>query len=247
MRQAITQKLKRYRSELLTGTLIALMLASPVDDSMPRVGAVLALLQFLALIIGASYIANRRVALRVALPLGGVWLITRFLETFGDGRYDYAHLSPVVGLVLSCAVLWALLSRFGSISRVTSSVISEAILTYLVFAIAFSQLYWVLDHFLVRVFDRPVPFGQSSAFLYFSMITLSGLGYSNIFPTNPFIRLLAAFENMTGIFYIAIVVSRLVASYRARAERKEERKLDQLVSAAHLAAQDQLPTHDRSA
>ncbi len=235
MKLTIGQRLKRYRSELLTCALAALMLASPVDDTSPRIGAVLALLQFLALIVGASYIADRRTTLRVAVPLGGAWLITRFLETFGDGRYGYAHLSPVAGLVLSCAVLWALLSRFGSISQVTGSVISEAILTYLVIAIAFSQLYWVLDHFLVRVFDKPLPFGQSSAFLYFSMITLSGLGYSNIFPINPFVRLVAAFENMIGLFYIAIVVSRLVSSYRVRAELKEERKINQLIHAAHLA------------
>jgi voltage-gated potassium channel len=238
MKHALKQRLKRFRSELITCSVIALMLASPIDDRSPRLGAFVALVQFLLLILGASYIADRRIVVRVALPIGGIWLITRFLEAFGNPSDAYAHLSPTAGLALSCAVLWALLSRFGSISNVTSSIISEAILTYLVIAIAFAQLYWVLDHLMGHVFDKPVPFAQFSTFLYFSMITLSGLGYSNLFPVNPSIRLIAAFENMTGVFYIAIVVSRLVSSYRKREERREERtarEIDQLVSAAGLS------------
>ena len=51
------------------------------------------------------------------------------------------------------------------------------------------------------------------------MITLSGLGYSIIAPINPYVRLIVALENMTGIFYVAVVVARLVSSYRARFRR----------------------------
>jgi voltage-gated potassium channel len=46
------------------------------------------------------------------------------------------------------------------------------------------------------------------------MITLSSVGYGGILPLNPYVRLIAALESLIGIFYIAVVVARLVSSYR---------------------------------
>ena len=208
--------LLKYRSELLLASLIAVMLASPLIDQSRHLAGVIAFLQLLLLIAGAHYLADRQIVRKVVIPLGIVWVFTRFLDAFADPSRAYTHLSPIAGLALSLSVVWGLLRRFGSIEKVTRSVISEAIISYLFIAIAFSQLYWVLDHFVPNAFNQTVPFGQSSTFLYFSMITLSGVAYGGILPVNSYIRLVAAFENITGLFYLAVVISRLVSSYRPR-------------------------------
>jgi Ion channel len=62
---------------------------------------------------------------------------------------------------------------------------------------------------------------QSSTLLYFSMITLSSVGYGGIVPVNPYVRFTAALESMIGIFYIAVVVARLVSSYRPARHRSD--------------------------
>jgi len=54
------------------------------------------------------------------------------------------------------------------------------------------------------------------------MIALSGLGDGSIFPTNAYVRLVAAFENIIGLFDLAVVVSRLVSPYRAEAHRRDD-------------------------
>ena len=208
--------LKHIRSEIITGLLVMLMLASPLADRSPHLGGLVAVLIFVVLLAGANYIASQRLVWFGAVPLGGIWLITRLLEAFGNSHERYSHLSPIAGFALSCAILIALLGKFRTVSTVTGSVISEAFITYLVIAIAFSQLYWILDHFISNAFDQSIPAEHSSALLYFSMITLSGLGYSDLFPLADSVRLVAAFENTVGIFYIAVVVSRLVSSYHAR-------------------------------
>jgi len=195
---------------------VAQLLISPLADRSPYVGGLLALSLLLLLLAGASYMANRTIVRKVVLPIAAVWFLARLVEAFGDSRHTYTHLAPVAGLVFSCSILWALLDRFDSISKVTSSVISEAFISYMIIAIAFSQLYWVLDHFLDHPFNVVIPLGQSSTYLYYSMVTLTGLAYGGIVPTNPYVRLIAALENMIGIFYIAVVVARLVSSYRAR-------------------------------
>ena len=198
---------------------VAQVLASPLADSHPRIGGVLAIVLLASLVAGASYMANRRIVHVVVIPIAAIWVLARTLEALGNSRHFYAHLSPIAGFALSCSILWAILDRFDSIPRVTSSVISEAFISYLVIAIAFSQLYWVLNRFIANPFNQVISISQSGTLLYFGMITLSGVGYGGIIPINPYVRLVAALENMVGIFYIAVIVARLVSSYRTRSHR----------------------------
>lgn len=207
--------LLNHRSELLMCAYVALILASPAADSSAHLGGVIAFLIFLVMLVGASYMANRRIVRVVGFPLAALWIVARILEAVGDNRHAYTQMAPVAGLALSCTVLWAILDRFSSIPRVTAGVISEAFICYLVLATAFSQTYCILNRFLDNPFNQVIPATQTSTFLYFSLITLSTVGYGGITPINPYIRLVAGLEGMVGIFYIAVVVARLVAGYQS--------------------------------
>jgi Ion channel len=218
---SMTRVLHEYRSELLLCALIAEIVISPLADSHPFFGGLLAASVLLMLVIGAQYIVHNKVVQLVGFPLAGIWIIARGLEAFGNQHRFYTHLAPIAGLGLSCEVLWALLSRFRTLHIVTRNLISEAMINYLVIAIAFSQLYWVLNHFIDHPFNREIPRHETSSLLYFSMITLTSVGYGGIVPVNPYVRFVAALESMTGIFYLAVIVARIVASYRPRhAERQ---------------------------
>jgi voltage-gated potassium channel len=220
MRRTFKVAVGKYRSEILMLALVVEILVSPLADGHPRIGGFLALMVTVFFFAGASYMANRKILQYVGIPVAGVWLVARLLEAFVDGRHFYAHLAPIAGFALSCSVLWAILDRFDRVSKITSSVISEAFICYLVIATAFSQLYWVLNRLIANPFNQVIPEGKIGTLMYFSMITLSGVGYGGIIPINPYVRLIAALENMIGIFYIAVVVARLVSSYRARSQHK---------------------------
>jgi len=212
----------RHRSELLMWILILEMLASPAADYHPLIGAALAVVVFLSLIAGVTFLADKQIVRVAVLPIAGLWFVARALEAFGDSRYMYAHLAPVVGLGLSCTILWAIFDHLNSVPRVPRSAIAEAFISYLVIAIAFSQLYWILNNFIHNAFNQPIPRSQSGALLYFSMITLSSVGYGGILPINPYVRMVAALESMAGVFYIAVVVARLVSSYRPSYQQMSE-------------------------
>jgi len=192
----------KYRSEILMLAFVAEVLVSPLADGHPLIGGVLALTLMVLIFAGASYMANRKIVRYIAVPVAGVWLAARLLEAFADGRHFYAHLAPIAGLLLSCSELGAIFDRFDRVPRITSSVISEAFVCYLVIAIAFSQLYWILSWLIANPFNQVISESQSGTLLYFSMITLSGLGYGGIIPISPYVRLVAALENMIGIFYV---------------------------------------------
>jgi Ion channel len=211
----------RHRIRIFMCALIAEMLASPLADSHPRAGAVLGLAVLLMVLAGISQMANRRIVCRAVLPLAGLWMIARIVEAFGNRHEINANLSPVAGLLFSCSILWAVFAHFRSEFRKPRHAVSEAFVSYLVIASGFAQMYWILNRFIDHAFNQVIPYTQNGTFLYFSMITLTSVGYGGIVPVNPYVRIVAAFESMSGIFFIAVVVARLVSSYSPRAGYRE--------------------------
>src|SRR5579863_10031236 len=206
----------RHRIQILMCTLVAEILASPLVDTHPKVGAVFGLAVLLMVLAGIGHMANRGVVRHVVLPVAGLWMITRLFEAFCNRSETYANLSPVVGLVFSCSILWAILDHFRSDFRGPRGAIAEAFIGYMVIATAFSQVYWILNRFVDHAFNQAIPFTQNGTFLYFSMVTLTSVGYGGIAPLNPYVRMVAALESMSGIFFVAVVVARLVSSYRPK-------------------------------
>lgn len=194
--------------------LVGIILSSPLADTHRRIGAFVGLVVLACVLTGAAFAGNKRIAVLVGIPLAALWFAARLLGEFGDGRHAYNHMAHAAGIALSCAILWAMFDRLKRTPTVTSSVIAEAGMVYLIIAIAYSQLYWILGELVEQPFNRAIPDGDGTSYLYFSMITLTSVGYGGIYPVNPYVRLVAAFESMTGIFYIAIVVAQLVSSYR---------------------------------
>ncbi len=58
--------------------------------------------------------------------------------------------------------------------------------------------------------------------LHFSFVTLTTLGYGDITPVSAPAKSLSSVEAVCGVLYIAILVARLVASYRSENEAEQE-------------------------
>jgi Ion channel len=213
MRKQLDVLLGQRGSQFLMWLVIAVILASPLSDNHPNIGAALALIVLFSVMLGARLSANKKIIIRVVLPLAGLWILARLLEGLSNRAYMYNVLAHASGLALSGSILWGLFNRLHT-AEVTKNVIAEAFISYLVIAFAYSQLYWILNEVVTNAFNQKVSPAQSTEFLYFSMISISGVGYGGVLPVNPFVRIVAAFESMTGIFYVAIVVARLVSAYR---------------------------------
>jgi hypothetical protein len=170
------------------------------------------------ILIGSGYFGNAQIIRKVAFPLASFWALTRVIDTIAEIRHIDLQLAPIVGFALSCTILGALLHHFDRAPRVTSDTIAEAFISYFVIVIAFAQLYRVADYLLPNAFSPPISDLDVGGLLYFSMVTLSGVGYGDIVPMNQFVRIIAGLESISGIFYIAVVVARLVAGYSPRTQ-----------------------------
>ena len=220
--------LSQYRIEIIMWVLVVEMLASPLADTHPRAGALLGLAVLSIVVSGIRYVAGPAIVRRIVLPLAGIWMVTRIGEAFGNRRELYANLSPFVGLMFSCSILWAIFDHFHSRSHNPRSAIAEAFIGYLVIATAYSQVYWILDRFVDHAFNQAIPATQNGTLLYFSMVTLTSVGYGGIVPINPYVRMIAALESMSGIFFVAVVVARLVSSYGPKPAQEDRALADEV-------------------
>ena len=201
-----------YKSQLILIALLVEILLSPLADTHPRVGAIFALLTLGLMLSMLRDVAPRWMLGPFLLPAAGLWISARLLEAFQMWPLLSAQVASAVGLALSTSLLWLMLHRFRVLSTSSTSLIAEAVITYLIIAICFSQIYEISDRIIHHAFSHPVPPPRGSTFLCFSMATLTSLGASDLSAINPYVKLLASLESITGIFYLAVVVSRLVSS-----------------------------------
>jgi hypothetical protein len=206
---------RKRGSVLLMCLLIAVTLASPMADDRPHLGAALALVVLFSVLVGTRLSANRKIVMRVVLPLSAAWIAIRTAEGVKFRPHETNFAGHVIGLALACTILLAIFDRLGT-CEVTTSVIAEAFITYIIIAIAFGELFWLINAAAADSFHPKLSRARGTDFLYFSMTTLTSLGFGDIVPANPFVKLVAALESMAGMFYIAVVVARLAGFFRRK-------------------------------
>ncbi|MBW2279801.1 MAG: hypothetical protein JRG76_06120 [Deltaproteobacteria bacterium] len=102
------------------------------------------------------------------------------------------------------------------VRQATADTVASAVSGYLLLAMLWATFYSIAElaspgSFLVHdVSVSQHPMGHST-FFYFSLVTISTLGFGDIVPATPRAGLLTALESVVGQFYIAILVARIVA------------------------------------
>ncbi len=127
---------------------------------------------------------------------------------------------PVLWLVLAALSPAAVVARLGRHRAVTGRTVLGALAAYLLIAVAFTYAFYVAALYSTEpFFGEDVP---STAYMYFSLTTITTLGYGDLAPVGELPRLLATFEALLGQLYLVTVVALVVGFVKPRQRRDEE-------------------------
>jgi hypothetical protein len=142
----------------------------------------------------------------IALVVG--WLATTWLPVGGTILIGDALL-----VVIFFYIVLLLTGRLVRPHKITLDDISGGVAVYLCLALAWAVSYRLIDNLSPGAFSVNFQ-GDIGAALYFSMTTITTLGYGDIAPVARFARLWATLEAVVGLLYVAVLISRLVSEYR---------------------------------
>jgi hypothetical protein len=207
------------RSLILLLTLLTFLVLSPFLEGHPLGDLILIFSLYILLVASIVELSAKRGLMLVCVPLVGASMVlisfAHFFPSLLLSVINYALLAVFFGIVSIGLFLY--LGRTGSI---TSGRIYASVSLYLILAVFWFAVYNVINVLRPHSFLE-VGLGNSAiehipraTFLYFSLVTLTTLGYGDIVPISAPARMFAALESATGVLYIAITVARLVSAYQ---------------------------------
>ena len=197
--------------------LVVVLIGIPFVEPFDQNKHIEAFLMTLVLVSGVLAVGGRRrtliLGVILVLPaLAGKWLNHYWPE---QAAVEFFY---VTGLLFLIFLIWEFLRFILRAPRVDSEVICAGMAIYLLLGLLWMFLYLLVartapDAFTFTTGPATDQSLHGANAFYFSLITLSTVGYGDIVPVSHVARMLAAMEAITGTLYVAVLISRLVALY----------------------------------
>jgi len=209
---------------VVLGALFLLLLVQPVADSIPFGGMVMKVVFTGIMLLALAAVSNRPALLMVGVVLAAPSTILPLVDRVGPYTVITADLASI-GLFFFIIVVFLL--RILSHRVVTGSTVAGAVSVYLLMAVTWAAIYAALETFQPCSFNGllcdpdAVPGGAlargaQEALLYYSLVTISTLGYGDISPATDVARTAAAMEAVVGQLFLVVLVARLVGLISAQ-------------------------------
>lgn len=213
--------LKRIRPDfLLLVSLVLMVLLHPILDYGTLRRVLMEVLIFVPVVLATVRLSQikRRLWPTVLLMVGAMIL---------------ALLGNIWNRPVVTTTKWAFLAAFFALTvvglfsflrqarEITEAHLYTAVSIYLLLGLLWFSVYCAIDTYYPGSIMQAGALltHRENQLLYFSLITLSTIGYGDIVPVNPEVRMLAALEGLVGVLYIAITVAVLVSAFRHQHDR----------------------------
>lgn len=172
---------------------------------------------------------------RLKWPLWSLWGAGVLCYVLGDSGVAPAitpllHLLDIIFttvLLLGCFMV--ILAFIFQSHRVTVDTIFAAVMNYLLLAFIYAQFYQFLMFLEPRSFKLPAALVSPGSFkifqmdmLYYSLVTITTLGYGDIVPQMGVARMTAVVEAVTGQLYVALLVAWLMGMFISQSLRSKQ-------------------------
>lgn len=121
------------------------------------------------------------------------------------------------GIIFFIYVTVFLLNIIIQAKQVTTDIVIGAICVYMLMGLGWAFVYGLLDLVNASSFSNTINHhGSISQFFYFSLVTLTTVGYGDIIPMTPVARSFATLQAMVGQIYLTVLVAKLVGMHSVK-------------------------------
>ena len=215
---------------LLLVTTLAVITLSLIDIGEARDDLASSVAQLIvSIFVGATLLlallasgVRRRYQMAANLVIGAgilASLLIVLLQAFGVSEPGQIGARSVVWTVLSLLAPILVIRRLVRRRQATGQTLLGALSAYLLIALAFNFSYLVIDAFGEPFFGTEEP---TTSFMYFSLVTLTTLGYGDLSAAEPIGRLASTIEAVVGQVYLVTFVAMIVGLLVAQAHKGGE-------------------------
>lgn len=173
------------------------------------------------ILFSGTAVASRSKILRaigVALAISTFGLQVGWLTTHNT-TFEAMMMASLAIFCLYTAIV--ILRHVLSFGPLYADRVHAALSVYILLAMAFAGAYAMIEIIAPGSFSAPAaPGGKPvegsyllAQMMHLSIATLTSTGYGDVTPVAPFARSLSQLEQLTGVFYMAVLISRLIGLY----------------------------------
>jgi hypothetical protein len=208
-----------WRDLFLLLSLLLLILLYPYLDRGEVRRLVLGGLMFAPLLLATVRMAQTKVWVWPTILLMGAVVVATVVSTLLPSRISLGLKWGILAAFFGLSAI-ALFSYIKNARTIDDGHLYAAVSIYLLLGMQWFAIYSAIDVLSPGSIQRNASAAadRHAELLYFSLVTLSTIGYGDVVPLHGEVRMLAALEGITGVLYIAITVALLVSAYRPRSD-----------------------------
>jgi hypothetical protein len=205
---------QRHRWAMLLAAILLLIVISPYPGVYDRNDNLISpLTAVVVLAVTLSTARRLRTCILVAI-LTLVWVVVSIV-TDGSGLFaSVTTIAPLLFLAVMGSIFFLLASWLSRAKTINGETLCAAICGYLIVGLFWTGIYALVQsgdqHAIVSINAAKLEHGD---LIYFSYTTLTTMGFGDLTPRNPTARMWTILEAVSGTFYNAIVIARLVTLY----------------------------------
>jgi voltage-gated potassium channel len=217
------------RFTILLVMLFGMLLILPILDTQMHIAAMrwlFSLTMIATIYAGSSRWRDIAVPLVFGIPAG----CGRWMPLFHHDPIFFAVVTAFTILFLAQATFTILLQAARA-RRVTYDTVSAALCCYMLAGFAWAFTFSLVNTIHPGAFSFPSttpPYNGADLqirseflkFVYYSFTTITTAGYGDMLPVSPLARSLSIVEAITGQFYIAVMIARLVSLQVSHSDRE---------------------------
>lgn len=210
---------------LLIALLCTVFFAPMLQDY--RIGIRVAdLINGTVMVAGVFSAITKRIHILLLTGIAFLAITARFIDPFVDTTLT-ALIAEIMSFLFLLSVFAIILKDIFRTSIVSTDTLVGSICGYLILSTIFASVYAFIvilhpDSFLINtgLDGDQATLGEFSSHYgmtnYFSIITLTTVGFGDIVPQNTYARTVVSVEAITGQIYMTIIVARLVGLHISR-------------------------------